>query len=192
MHCILQKAKKSMNQTEKSGSSFMVYGRKTLSMLVLGLSLFLIGSCNESASIFSEIQKPVNLGELNKDDLIRYGYKIQAALTYKPEDLKELRRADLKLALATPDLNRKEGGKNVWQYRTKSCVLDVYWQQNKPQAKIAHYEFRERRSIFEKATLSNDPAAWHCMQSLIEQRREIVQKGFEETYADLSLNAHKS
>ena len=181
-----------MNQTEKSGSSFMAYGRKTLSMLALGLSLFLMGSCNESATIFSEPHKPVNLGELSKDDLIRYGYKIQAALTYKPDDLRQLRRADLKLALAKPDLNRKEGNKNVWQYRTASCVLDVYWQKNRPQATISHYEFRERRSIFDKASAANDPAAWHCMQSLIEQRREVVQKSFEEAYADLSLNAHKS
>ena len=161
-------------------------------MLALGLSLFLIGSCNESAGFFDHLNKPVNIGQLDKDDLIRYGYDIQAALTYKPDDLKHLRRGDLKLALAKPDLNRKEGSKNVWQYRTDSCVLDVYWQKNQAQATISHYEFRERRSIFETKSGTRDPAAWHCMQSLIEQRREIVQKGFEETYADLSLKAHKS
>lgn len=192
MHCILQKAKKSVNQTEKSGSSFMAYSRRALMTLAMGLSLFLVGSCNESASLFDNIDKRVDLSSLDKEDLIRYGYKIQAALTYKPADLKHLRRDDLKLALAAPDLDRKDGAVNVWQYRSENCVMDVYWTKPNDQATIKHYEFRERRSVFDKPLEENTPAAWRCMQSFIEERHEIVREGFTDIYADLSLNAHKS
>lgn len=160
--------------------------------MVLGLSLLLIGSCNESADVFDFSKKPVVLTQLDKSDLIRYAYKVQAALTYRPENLKNLRRGDLKLALAQPDLNRRDGGKAIWQYRNESCVLDVYWQQPKESSKIVHYEFRMRRSIFDKVDAASDPAAWQCLQSLINERQEIVRREFEETYAVLSLKAHKS
>ena len=37
---------------------------------------------------------------------------------------------DVKLILQEPDLRRDEGGFALWQYRSSSCVLDVYLSKN--------------------------------------------------------------
>lgn len=163
-----------------------------LSVIVLSSCLLLMGSCNETTNFLSLLKKPVQLQELSKENLIRYAYAMQAALTQKPDNIRHLTTMDIKLAMAEPDLDRKDGRSHVWQYRTESCVLDVYWRQGGKRQKVSHYEFRARRAIFDDVAVIENKPAWHCIQTLIQQRQEKIEAGFHKAYADLSLKPHKS
>lgn len=198
MHSILQKTKNGMNQTfDKSGSAVFA-GRhlflrgRNFSILALCLSLFLVGSCNESAGIFDFSNKPADLTQLSKSDLMRYGYALQVAMLQSSDNIKKLEARDIKLALSAPDFSRKDGRNNIWQYRTESCVLDIHWQEKKSSAPVSHFEFRQRRSALNGTQAVIDPVEWQCVQSIIQDRRDKIGKGFREAYADLSLKAHKS
>lgn len=192
MQSILQIAKKGTNRTKKSGSAFMAVCKNIFLTVMLSTSLLLVGSCNETMNFLSVLKKPVQLQALSKEDLIRYAYAMQSALTQKPENLWHMRATDVKLAMAEPELNRRDGKSRIWQYRTEGCVLDIYWMQQGDNPKISHYEFRSRRAVFdENVSIQNEPA-WQCIQTLIQQRQTKIEEGFHKSYADLSLNAHKS
>lgn len=161
--------------------------------LALCLSLFLVGSCNERSTFldFTEIKPDLSL--MDQGDLIRYAYAVQAGLMNKPQNINFLRQADIKLALAEPDLERAEGNARVWQYQSNECILDVYWHAGDTQDNIDHHEFRARQSVSQTGISDHStPAAWTCMQNFIEGRRAMIEKNLSETYAVLSLNAQRS
>jgi len=191
-----------MSQIERSGSYFLDARlmpqhksiiRRMASVLVLSFCLLLIGSCNERASFLDFSSSKPELSTLDKGDLLRYAYAVQASLMNTPQNIEKLRTADIQLALSKPDMERRDGITRVWQYRTKSCVLDVYWREGKPQNNITHHEFRARQKLSPGVAMQKEePEKWACIQNIIEEHRAEVEKTFYETYAVLSLNAHKS
>ncbi len=195
---MLQQAKNKMIRTFKFGSSFLLPAhlfmthQKKISLLALCLSLFLVGSCNESAGVFDFSNRPANLQQLSKSDLVRYGYALQVALLQTPDNVKKLNADEIKLALSKPDLERKDGQNNLWQYRTKGCVLDVYWKEKPSSKPVSYFEIRQRRSVLDGTEAVVDPVQWQCVQSVIQERRHVIDDGFNDIYADLSLKAHKS
>lgn len=181
LHCILQKIKE--NQTHKSGS-FLLKG------LSLFTCLFLIGSCNEKTAFFDFSKDDVELSKMDKGELVRYSYAVQAALIQKPQNLTALNTQQAKLVLSAPDLQRVDGNKQVWQYRNQSCVLDIFWN---AKGQATDYEFRARRFMVRGAENAIEEIQdWQCLQGLIQDRRRAIENGFSESYAVLSLNAHKS
>ena len=177
----------------ESGSSISASVKNSkLPLLALCLSLFLVGSCNESASIFDFSKKPNDLQQLTKSERVRYGHALQAAILQSPDDITKLQASEVKLALSSPDLEREDGYNKVWQYRGQDCVLDVYWQKINAQTPISHFEIRQRRSVLDGTQAVIEPVKWQCIQNIIQQRRDDIDEGFREAYADLSLKAHKS
>ncbi|HEY8192223.1 MAG TPA: hypothetical protein VIG74_07345 [Alphaproteobacteria bacterium] len=75
----------------------------------------------------------------------RYGRTVRETLFKKPDTILKLIGDDILLALAQPDLKRVDGAGQIWQYRSDSCVLDVFLQSGN----VVHYEMRQR----EKAAL---------------------------------------
>lgn len=184
VHTAITKFKE--NQAQKPGSSFIGRGVKTM---VLGLSLFLMGSCNENVGFWDFSKKPVAYKELTQGQLVRHSYKLQSALVRNPDVISSLDDKALKLALANPDLSRADGKSRVWQYAGDQCVLDIYWVENsKNNLEQIHHEFRTRRSLFENASTQDQKLEnWHCMQSIIQDRREKIETGFSDLYAVLDL-----
>ncbi len=195
---ILQKAKDKMNRAFVFGSSLFcgvflsLKHQKRVSLLALCLSLFLVGSCNESTEFLDFSEKPANLQQLSKSDLVRYGYALQMAILQKPNNIKKLSSNEVKLAFSTPDLERKDGRNAIWQYRTQGCVLDVYLKNKGAKQSVSHFEIRQRRSVLDGTQAVVDPVQWQCVQTVIQERRRAIDNGFSDIYADLSLKAHKS
>jgi len=190
MHTAITKFKES--RATKPGSSF---NARIVLAITMGMSLFLIGSCNEKAEVIDFSNAQPSLIEMSKGQMVRHSYKIQTALSQDPTVLPEFSSKELKLALAKPDLKRVEGKAEIWHYLGKQCVLDVYWVKKKSNAnfKQAHYEFRERRGLFQNVAYSNDGFQdWQCMQSLIQDRRSKIEANFDDLYAVLDLNEQRS
>lgn len=87
-------------------------------------------------------------------------------VSYRPENLLKVTARDVRALLSEPELVRAELPTTVWQYRTDTCVLDIYFQAQSaddPAAPVVHYEMRGR----EKQT---QHARANCIKSLIHQR----------------------
>lgn len=192
MRCILQIAKIKKSQATMPGSSSKNFFHFRKNLFILSLSLFLVGSCNESAGIFDFSNKPQELKKLTQSELVRYGYALQVAMLQNPKNIKKLEADEIELSLSAPDLIKKEGINNIWQYRADSCVLDIYWNKKGSKNPVSYYEIRQRRSILNTAEAVEDPIEWQCIQTIIQDRRQIIRNGFNKNYADLSLNPHKS
>lgn len=199
MQRILQDAKKSINQIQGSGLAFsgsFLNGKfkRLAPVLALCLCLFLVGSCNEQVELFDFSKKPASFELLSQGDLVRYGYAVQVAMIQGTENIKKLRAQDISLALSLPDLDRQDGVGRAWQYRTGSCIMDIFWKKNGQQSEASHVEFRSRRIITENK--KGDVSTWRCVQEIIQQRREKIDAGFEQEHVDnqavFSLNEHKS
>lgn len=196
---ILQEAKKSINQIQRSGLAFsgsLLNGKfkQFAPVMALCLCLFLVGSCNEQVELFDFSKKPASFEVLSQGDLVRYGYAVQTAMIQGAENIKKLRAQDISLALSLPDLDRQDGLGRAWQYRTGSCIMDIFWKMNAQQSEASHVEFRARREITEEK--KDDVSKWKCVQEIIQQRREKIDAGFVQEHAGnqvvFSLNAHKS
>lgn len=190
LHTAIAKCKKS--QAQQPGSSFSTPFR---TVVLLSLSLFVLGSCNEKVVISDLDENKVDLETLSKNKALGHVYNVQAALAQSPERIEKLSNKTMQLVLAKPDSVRVEGRSQVWHYVGAQCVLDVYWTQKSNKVMVQdYYEFRARRDLFQKASINDNATLqdWQCMQSLIQDRRQRVEAGFDDLYAVLSLNAHKS
>ena len=202
MHSILHIAKDCMNRMLKSGSSFFdaegnfpkQHGKRRFVLTVLiCLSVLGLGSCKEQASLQDLSAAKPDLSDMTKGEYLTYAYSVQAALMNAPQTIQNLRHIDVMAALAGPDQERKEGHARQWQFLTNDCALDVYWREGAEGKVIDHYEFRRRQDIVRGEKLSNVKASeLHCMQTLVQGRRALVEKNAEETYAVLSLNEQRS
>lgn len=80
-----------------------------------------------------------------------------------PERLLIIRGQDVKLILREPELVRSESPTTIWQYRTDSCVLDIYFagDQDPLLSPVAHYEVRARAK-----DVSDEAIAATCVRDL--------------------------
>lgn len=91
---------------------------------------------------------------------------IQRAVAARPDNLNKMHGATILAAFNSPSLVRSDLPTVVWQYRTNSCVLDIYFKSDKDDvvlAPVVHYEIRGR-SIDANATL---PDEQKCIKSLM-------------------------
>lgn len=155
-------------------------------MVLLCASVILLGSCDEKTAALDFDQKAIDITQMDKKDLLSYIYQLQVGLVQYPEKINKLRHRDILLALAEPDLDRKEGPSRVWQYRTAECVLDIYWSDNTHSLKIKHHEFRVRQIVTQKKRVTNNaPPSWQCMQKLVQERQARISESLSERYASL-------
>ncbi len=190
MHTAITKYNKS--QAQQPGSSF--FHDPIFITLLLVMSLFILGSCNEKVSLAPLADDKVEINSLSKHKALGHVYKIHATLAQNPARIALLSNEELEWVLAKPDSIRVEGRSQVWHYVGEECVLDVYWTRKPNQTFMQdHYEFRQRLNLFHNASYSGVKMDdWQCMQSLIQGRRQKIESEFDDLYAVLDLNEQRS
>ncbi len=91
---------------------------------------------------------------------------IQRALGARHDNLFKLRAAAVRTALGEPELIRADMPTIVWQYRSNSCVLDVYYKADDDDvnyAPVVYYEVRSRQTGAETV----QPAEQDCLNSIL-------------------------
>ena len=76
----------------------------------------------------------------------------------RPEDVLGLAADALEKLLGRPDLVRRDAPAQVWQYRSASCVVDLYLYPEKTSYRVAFIEARDRSAA--------SMAADRCFDSL--------------------------
>ncbi|HVJ51440.1 MAG TPA: hypothetical protein VM689_03215 [Aliidongia sp.] len=61
--------------------------------------------------------------------------------------LHDISERELVSRLGTPDFTRKEEAAEIWQYRSESCVLDVFLYPEDGVLKVAHVATRDRARL---------------------------------------------
>jgi hypothetical protein len=72
-----------------------------------------------------------------------------------------LRRADVARLLGRPDLLRRDGDAEIWQYRAGSCILDIFLYEEPGGMRVAHADLRGHapgRSCAEVVAAGRTPA----------------------------------
>lgn len=103
---------------------------------------------------------------------LRHGQALRNLVMNKPDALLKLDSGDILIGFSMPDLQRREGTLQIWQYRTGDCVLDIFFDGGKGAESVQpviHYEVRPRQKarLNGKSTEeSRMPDATHCVRSL--------------------------
>ena len=103
----------------------------------------LVKNASDGAAYASIAGSALNAHHMTPEERSR----IKAALKTNPDHLLDLSGADIHFVLKDPELTRREAPTIVWQYRTASCVLDLYFVTQKDDASVApvsYYEVRPR------------------------------------------------
>lgn len=90
-----------------------------------------------------------------------------AALDTDPKQLVGMDRAGLAGLLGTPGFTRHDAPAELWQYRHKSCTLDLYLYSDTAgpadAPKVRHYDVRDRKG-------KNSISARKCLSALLKAR----------------------
>lgn len=81
----------------------------------------------------------------------------------KPERIMGLTRSELLDLLGKPDFLRRDAPAEIWQYRGKECILDVFLYDSGKYYRVLHFEVRARRA-------ESVSTAW-CFTALLETRK---------------------
>lgn len=175
------------NQAAVSGFPALTQMRLFLMAAPFLLILMILGSCNESGTrSFQQLTDITeDMGERGRGELVRVAYDLQSAVAENPDMLLRMNARELQFMLAAPDLDRRDFPSIAWQYRSQSCVLDVFYtapgEDALQEAQVQYYEIRSRDLI--TAETNEDVAAWSCMQSLYQERRDVIEASFEQNFA---------
>ena len=91
---------------------------------------------------------------------------IQRALSARHDNLYKLRGGAVRTALGEPGLVRADAPTVVWQYRSRECVLDIYYKSEDADvnyAPVVYYEVRSRQNGVEAV----QPGSQSCLESLL-------------------------
>jgi|GEM_PF-1717009 len=146
--------------------------------LILGVTLtltflpfwLLSGSSTMRAYFGNDAQAAVDARQSVETTSSAKPYRnLSARLRNDRDELLGLTIDDVKSALSRPQLMRRDGPIEIWQYRTANCVLDLYFDTRGDAATVAHYELRAR----EKAMMVSEGLGLHmvnqksCMKNLL-------------------------
>lgn len=87
----------------------------------------------------------------------------------RPDLITDMTGSDIRRVFQEPELVRHDGPTTVWQYRSGSCVLDVFFTPGERGEALyetaVHYEIRDR------STAGDDEAVVRtCLRSIVESR----------------------
>lgn len=177
----LTKIYKNVNQAAKPGLLQWDIRRTARIVIVIVFAMFLAAA---KGFVFNPAHfngERADLASLSKTQMQRYARSVQETAARKPDTLLKLAGEDVRLILAAPDLQRIDAPSVIWQYRTASCVLDVYFTTGADgaadKAGVAYYEVRNRKSG------GDEPDAGACLQGLYQDRAEQIAESFRQIYA---------
>lgn len=186
----LIKINKKLNQAAKPG---LLLWDKHRTVRIVTVVLFAMMLAAAKGFVFNPGHfngERANLASLSKTQMMRYARSVQDTVANKPDTLLKLAGEDVRLILAAPDLQRVDAPSVIWQYRTASCVLDVYFttgvDAEADMAEVAYYEVRSRKSG------DGEPDAGHCLQGLYEERAEQIAESFRQIYAAYDADANRA
>lgn len=84
--------------------------------------------------------------------------QILEKVSVDPDTLLDVTGRHVMAILSEPELVRHDGFSSVWQYRTDSCILDVYFSGKKDEMNtpVSYYEIRAREKGVEDKKVQND------------------------------------
>lgn len=144
--------------------------REALSLvLIVGLPFVMVSSLSINKNLHQNAAYAYASSQdadISVSDAERMGRQLAAQVKGNPAALLKLKGAQISMIFNKPGLQRHEGTMNVWQYRTNSCVLDLYVADG-GRGPVVHYETRARV----KASRSDDDAmdntaARDCVRSV--------------------------
>lgn len=68
----------------------------------------------------------------------------KAPPSVRPEQIMGLTRSELSDLLGKPDFLRRDAPAEIWQYRGKECILDVFLYETGEHYRVFHFEVRDR------------------------------------------------
>lgn len=156
-------------------SRFCVLSRRgalVISLLMVS-SVAMVGSCDVSRNALgitpAQAAVTASAGALSKTEQHRYSTILENIVLRDMDRLQGLHRGDLEILLHEPSLARKDGAVEIRQYRSASCVLDVYIAGQAAQDTVVHYELRQRDKAYlvtpAKVAEPTDRAA--CFRSIM-------------------------
>ncbi len=105
---------------------------------------------------------------------------LRASVSESPENVLDIYGRDVLSLFAEPELVRRDAPTTVWQYRSESCVLDLYFTTQKKDAlaaPVVHYEVRLRDGG------EPDPAFGQaCVRSLARAKSGFAVVNFNAIY----------
>ncbi|PJB73778.1 MAG: hypothetical protein CO093_00060 [Alphaproteobacteria bacterium CG_4_9_14_3_um_filter_47_13] len=152
--------------------------------VILSFPLGIIGSVKISQSItanralaatraMTPEQETVRTA-FSKNERKRYAAVLGKFVIGNPEKIYRLIDRDFLVMFHEPDLKRQDGETGIWQYRTESCVLDIYFGSAQQGLRpVIHYEVRPRQmaefiSVNSLPGYKIDNAA--CLQEIYRQQ----------------------
>ncbi len=108
----------------------------------------LLGACAEGGGLFAG--KPANDGEAQAAaEAAKASQSEQASLPpalpiEAPNELIGRESREVTKLLGEPAFARRDGGAEVWQYRGKACILDVFLYKGQLGRLVEHAELRRR------------------------------------------------
>ena len=140
--------------------SIVVMRKKLLSLLMACVvSLTVLGlhhalKTDHEGTAFASIDRNVEKGH----EYSRAEQKnLRRSISYHPENLLKMNGRDVRGVLSEPGLVRKDSPTIVWQYRSESCVLDLYFSTMEKDADLSpviHYEMRAREKGVDDEAIS--------------------------------------
>ena len=86
----------------------------------------------------------------------------KAPPSVKPEQIMGLTRNELLGLLGKPDFLRRDAPAEIWQYRGKKCILDVFLYDSGEYYRVLHFEVRDRTA--------ESVSTGRCFTALLEAR----------------------
>lgn len=185
----LSKIKRTISQAVKPGLLLWEKSQHLRVVVVMTFALLLVAANSMALSPSRFNGERADLSSLSKSQMMRYARSVQETVAKQPDMLLKLAGEDVRLILAAPDLQRVDNPSVVWQYRTASCVLDVYFTADDAaadKAAVAYYEVRAR------ASGEGEPEAGTCLQGLYQSRAQQIAEAFRQIYAFYDQGEHKA
>lgn len=126
-------------------------------------------TASRSPRRLAAVTLPIAVAALLMAGCTMTGGGVGPAAPADPESLIGLAPQQIGEALGVPELQRREPPAEVWQYRTTTCVFDLYLYNEEGGLRAAHYEARSRSNG------EVDPAL--CLGSVVERYRVALADG---------------
>jgi hypothetical protein len=148
----------------KNITSFLI--AMSVAVVVLGAWHFVIVRSNENGTAYASVG-PAEGEIINAHNLSTFEkMQLRRTLAVRPDGLLLMTGRDIESMLKAPGLVRKDYPTIVWQYRSESCVLDVYlasMDEDTQKAPVVHYEVRSRNG----KSAEDTPVTQTCLRELL-------------------------
>lgn len=125
---------------------------------------------------------------INGDEVQRGGKvgrnQISEEISHDPQSLIGVNGAQMRGILNAPQLVRRESPTVIWQYRSETCVLDLYFQSAKKDVSLSpikHFEIRARQK-----GVSDEAVQESCVPELIKAQNGFQMVGVNAFYKALT------